>query len=140
MMFPLIPKCGQLLAPLALAATLPVKAMSHREVGRIVSPSDIKAGDVIGFSGNSWISGLINIGTYGIPFWGISHVGIMAHAADGRLLIFESTTLEDMPCEIAGECFNGTRRTRSTRFSRLTTARCGIIRFPGRFTTVKTNG
>ena len=109
MMFPLIPKCGQLLAPLALAATLPVKAMSRREVGRIVSPSDIKAGDVIGFSGNSWISGLINIGTYGIPFWGISHVGIMAHAADGRLLIFESTTLEDMPCEIAGECFNGTQ-------------------------------
>ena len=49
MMFPLIPKCGQLLAPLALAATLPVKAMSRREVGRIVSPSDIKAGDVIGF-------------------------------------------------------------------------------------------
>ena len=78
-------------------------------MGRIVSPSDIKAGDVIGFSGNSWISGLINIGTYGIPFWGISHVGIMAHAADGRLLLFESTTLENMPCEIAGECFNGTQ-------------------------------
>ena len=80
-----------------------------RTRSKIVSPDDIKAGDVIGFSGNSWISGLINIGTYGIPFWGISHVGIMAHAADGRLLLFECTTLEDMPCEIAGECFNGTQ-------------------------------
>jgi hypothetical protein len=75
----------------------------------IVNPDDLKAGDVIGFSGESWISFLINIGTYGIPFWGISHVGIMAHAADGRLLLFESTTLEDMPCEIGGACFNGTQ-------------------------------
>ena len=109
MMFPPIPKCGQLLAPLTLAAMLPLKALSRRDASRIVSPRDIKAGDVIGFSGNSWISGLINIGTYGIPFWGISHVGIMARAADGRLLLFESTTLENMPCEITGECFNGTQ-------------------------------
>ena len=108
-MLPFVPRCGKLFAPLTQAATLPVKAMSCRDVSQIVNPNDIKAGDVIGFSGNSWISGLINIGTYGIPFWGISHVGIMAHAADGRLLLFESTTLEDMPCEIAGECFNGTQ-------------------------------
>ena len=33
----------------------------------------------------------------------------MAHAADGRLLLFESTTLENMPCEISGACFNGTQ-------------------------------
>ena len=75
----------------------------------IVNPNDLKAGDVIGFSGESWVSFLINIGTYGIPFWGVSHVGVMAHAADGRLLLFESTTLEDVPCEISGVCFNGTQ-------------------------------
>ena len=76
---------------------------------QIVSPEDVKAGDVIGFSGNSWVSSLVNLGTCGLPRWGISHVGIMAHAADGRLLLFESTTLEAMPCEISGKCFNGTQ-------------------------------
>ena len=40
-------------------------------------PDEIKAGDIIGFSGDSWISTLVNIATYGIPFWGLSHVGIM---------------------------------------------------------------
>ena len=106
---------------------------------RIVNPNDLKAGDVIGFSGQSWISFLINIGTYGIPFWGISHVGIMAHAPDGRLLLFESTTLEDMPCEIGGECFNGTQATRWRRSSSGTRARCGITRYAGRFTRMKTS-
>ena len=86
-----------------------LKALSRYDLSLIVNPNDLKAGDVIGFSGNSWISALINLGTYGLPFSGISHVGIMAHAADGRLLLFESTTLENMPCELSGECFNGTQ-------------------------------
>jgi hypothetical protein len=102
-MFPFIPKCNQ---PPALPT---LRALSRYGLSLIVNPNDLKAGDVIGFSGNSWISALINVGTYGIPFWGISHVGVMAHAADGRLLLFESTTLENMPCEISGECFNGTQ-------------------------------
>ena len=72
-------------------------------------PEEIKAGDIVGFSGRSWISAGINIATYGIPLWGISHVGIMAHAPDGRLLIFESTSLEDLPCEISHENFTGTQ-------------------------------
>ena len=82
---------------------------SLAKLSQIVHPAEIKAGDVIGFSGCTWIGTIINIGTYGIPFYGISHVGIMAHAADGRLLLFESTTLEKMPCEIAGTCFDGTQ-------------------------------
>lgn len=69
----------------------------------------VKAGDVIGFSGYSWISAAINIGTYAIPLLGISHVGIMAHDDKGRLLIFESTSLDDLPCEISGEVFTGTQ-------------------------------
>ena len=39
----------------------------------------------------------------------ISHVGIMANAPDGRLLIFESTSLENLPCEISHENFTGTQ-------------------------------
>src|SRR3974390_1836959 len=69
----------------------------------------IKAGDLIAFSGNSFISDLVNIATYGLPRWGISHVGIMGEAADGRFLLFESTTLDGLPCEIAGIPFNGTQ-------------------------------
>lgn len=75
----------------------------------ILDMSAIKSGDLIGFSGQSWLSSAINIGTYGIPLFGISHVGIMAHADDGRLLIFESTSLENLPCEISHENFTGTQ-------------------------------
>jgi hypothetical protein len=70
----------------------------------------VKAGDIIGFSGKSWLSAAINIGTYGIPFWHISHVGIMGHVSDGRLLIFESTSLnDDEPCEVTGRPIIGTQ-------------------------------
>ncbi|MFZ5833151.1 MAG: hypothetical protein ACOY3P_23945 [Planctomycetota bacterium] len=79
---------------------------------KLVLPGEagIKAGDIIGFSGRSWLSVGINIATYGIPFWGISHVGITANAPDGRLLIFESTSLEGgIPCEITGKPICGTQ-------------------------------
>jgi hypothetical protein len=69
----------------------------------------LQPGDIIGFSGDSWISDFINLATYGIPRWGISHMGIMGEAADGRLLLFESTTLDGLPCEITREHFNGTQ-------------------------------
>lgn len=70
---------------------------------------NVKAGDLIAFSGNSWISDLVNLATYGLPRWGVSHVGIMGEAADDRLLLFESTTLDGLPCEITGVPFNGTQ-------------------------------
>jgi hypothetical protein len=72
-------------------------------------PDEIKAGDIIGFSGDSWISALVNMATYGLPFWGLSHVGIIGRADDGRLMLFESTQLDDLPCEISGEVFVGTQ-------------------------------
>lgn len=75
----------------------------------VMDTNVIKAGDVIGFSGRSWLSAGINLATYGIPLWGISHVGIMANDASGRLLIFESTSLDDLPCEISGKIFTGTQ-------------------------------
>lgn len=68
-----------------------------------------KPGDIIGFSGECFTSDFINVVTYGIPRWGISHVGIMGEAGDGRLLLFESTTMDGLPCEITGKPFFGTQ-------------------------------
>jgi hypothetical protein len=59
----------------------------------------IRPGDVIGFSGKGLISDLINVATYGIPRYSISHVGIVANFNSYQLL-FESTTLDDEPCVI----------------------------------------
>ncbi len=74
------------------------------------SPSPApKPGDIIGFSGECFTSDFINVVTYGIPRWGISHVGIMGEAGDGRLLLFESTTMDGLPCEITGKPFFGTQ-------------------------------
>jgi len=75
----------------------------------LFTPDTIKAGDVVGFSGDNWISALVNVATYGVPFWSLSHCGIMAYAADGRLMLFESTQLDDLPCEITGKVFHGTQ-------------------------------
>jgi hypothetical protein len=69
----------------------------------------IKTGDVIGFSGKTGLSSFINVVTGGIPFYGVSHVGIMANDDCGRLLLFESTTMDPLPCVITGEPFNGTQ-------------------------------
>ena len=82
--------------------------MAPRKPNIVLDTNVIKPGDIIGFSGSGWISVAINIGTYGIPFWGISHVGIMARGEDGRLLLFESSE-DDIPCAISGEHFVGTQ-------------------------------
>jgi len=70
-----------------------------------------KAGDIIGFSGDSWLSAGINLVTYGIPFWSLSHVGILGEH-DGELLLFESTSLSDLPCVIQGKPVWGTQAHR----------------------------
>jgi hypothetical protein len=62
--------------------------------------ASIREGDVIGFSGKGIVCDGINIGTYGIPRWGLSHIGI-ASRYRGRMYIFESTTLnENNECAI----------------------------------------
>jgi len=71
----------------------------------------IKTGDIIGFSGRNWLSTLINCGTYGIPFRSISHVGIIGEH-QGEQLLFESTTLSDLPCVIQGQCVRGVQAVR----------------------------
>lgn len=66
----------------------------------------VRPGDLIGFSGRGWMSDFINVVTYGIPRWGLSHVGIVGDFA-GRRLLFESTTLDEEPCEIQRRCVQG---------------------------------
>lgn len=63
-------------------------------------------GDIIGFSGANHISDFINVVTYGIPRWSISHIGICGEYKD-ELLLFESTTLGTDPCIIQGKQFDG---------------------------------
>ena len=70
-----------------------------------------KAGDVVGFSGDSWLSVGINLATYGIPFWSLSHVGILGEH-DGELLLFESTSLSELSCAIQGQPVWGTQAHR----------------------------
>lgn len=68
-------------------------------------------GDIIGFSGGGHTGRLISVATLGWPFswpvaWSsLSHVGIVApwhHSQTSDLLLFESTSLCDEPCEILG--------------------------------------
>lgn len=70
--------------------------------------SDVQPGDIIGFCGDNWMSAGICLVTYGIPFWSLSHVGIMGEY-NGRQLLFESTTLDHKPCEITGKLINGSQ-------------------------------
>lgn len=59
----------------------------------------LKPGDVIGFSGASLVSDVVNLCTYGIPRWSISHVGIIAVCARKKLL-FEANENTGLLCEI----------------------------------------
>lgn len=63
-------------------------------------------GDIIGFSGANYISDFINVVTYGIPRWSLSHIGIVGDYKDG-LVLFESTTLDPDPCLIQGKQVDG---------------------------------
>jgi hypothetical protein len=70
--------------------------------------SNLKPGDLIGFSSFDWSGFVINLGTYGIPFYDISHIGIISEH-QGQLMLFESTTFCNIPCSIQGIRVNGTQ-------------------------------
>ncbi|MFQ5419477.1 MAG: hypothetical protein ACE5EY_03835 [Anaerolineae bacterium] len=69
------------------------------------------AGDIIGFSGNSWLSAGINLATYGIPFWNLSHLGILGEFR-GELVLFESTSESTLECFIQKRLVCGTQAHR----------------------------
>ena len=86
-----------------------------------------KPGDIIGFSGDSWLSVGINLATYGIPFWSLSHVGVVGEydgEYDGELLVFESTEQSDLPCAIQGKPVCGTQ---AHRLDECVEAYCGKV-------------
>lgn len=68
--------------------------------------TNLKPGDLVGFSSWDWSGVIINIGTYGVPFIHLSHIGIMAEHM-GKLVLFESTTLCPIPCMIQGKRVGG---------------------------------
>ena len=71
----------------------------------------MRPGDLIAFSGYFMDSHLINVLSYGIPFFSASHVGILGNHQD-ELLLFESTTLSDLPCRIQGKPVKGVQAVR----------------------------
>jgi hypothetical protein len=64
---------------------------------------DLQFGDIIGFSHRSFLGACINIGTLGVPFYGLSHIGIIGPGH----MIYESTTLSDIPCHVTGKLIAG---------------------------------
>ena len=70
--------------------------------------SNVLPGDIFGFSGNYSDSALINLVTYGCPWYSVSHVGIMAEVGND-LLLFESTTGPPGPCFVQKRIVHGTQ-------------------------------
>ena len=65
-------------------------------------------GDTLGFSSWSRLGIGINLCTWGVPFWGLSHVaGIVRLPGESRLVICESTTTCAEPCLLCGQRHDG---------------------------------
>jgi len=73
--------------------------------------AEIKTGDIIAFSGFGRKSVLVNLVTFGWPFFWASHVGIIGEYK-GEQLLFESTTLSNIPCIIQKRPFKGVQGVR----------------------------
>ena len=65
---------------------------------------DLSPGDLIGFCDRGPLGVGINLATWGIPGWGLSHVAIVGGYGP---LLFESTTLADAPCAVTGKFTDG---------------------------------
>lgn len=66
----------------------------------------MKSGDLIGFSSHDLSGFMINLGSFGIPFYGLSHIGILAHQ-NHKLRLYESTTLCELPCLVQKKIVSG---------------------------------
>lgn len=72
---------------------------------------EFKDGDLVAFSGFGRSSVIVNLATYGVPFWSASHVGIIG-TYQGERLLFESTSLSNIPCVVQGKAFKGVQAVR----------------------------
>jgi hypothetical protein len=69
---------------------------------------DLKDGDVVGFSGSHYLSDFINVVTYGVPRYSISHVGILARKNKrSKWLVFEANEDVPYPCAITKRKHDG---------------------------------
>jgi hypothetical protein len=69
---------------------------------------DLKDGDIIGFSGSHYLSDFINLVTYGIPRYSLSHVGILARKnRRSKWLVFEASEDVPYPCAITHRKHDG---------------------------------
>ena len=74
----------------------------------MVRSPEIKAGDLIGFSGQGFVADGINLGSLGIPRYSLSHIAIVGgHVSSPALLLWESTTLGKQPCFISKKRVKG---------------------------------
>lgn len=78
--------------------------------------------DIVGFSERGPVGCLINLLTFGVPFWGIGHVGTIARHVD-ELLLYHSTAAQSLPCAITGKFVDGVQAQRPDEF---------IAQYPGR--------
>lgn len=71
--------------------------------------SDVRPGDVIGFSDLSSLGRWINYTTWGLPGWGLSHIAIVATSPldDGEAVVFESTSSCNRPCLVSKRVVRG---------------------------------
>jgi len=81
-----------------------------------VGAPEYQPGDVLGFSSRSCLGIWINLGTFGVPLVGLSHVGVViAHPETGELVLCESTTLAPWKCCIRGQRTSGVQCQRIDR-------------------------
>ena len=82
-----------------------------RETGMfraLCEKTEFLPGGLIGFSGADPVSDLVNLATWGIPRWGLSHIAIVApHVATQLSILIESTTLCDLECLYTRKRGNG---------------------------------
>ena len=69
--------------------------------------SQIKDGDLLGFSGQGALSDLINIGTWRMPRQGIAHIGICCTYRKQKYIFESTTTNGDKSCVLQGKPVNG---------------------------------
>jgi len=93
-------------------------------------------GDVVGFSGQGFVSDAINVGTYGVPRWGLSHIGIVS-TYRGERYLFESTSLNDDPCAILRKPISGVQ---AHKIKHLLTRPGKVWRYPLQDRILKTSG
>lgn len=105
------------MSPWLTAGTVnPIESTLTSTVVKMMTPRKtegpaFKPGDIIGFTGLGWECVAINILTYGLPKFSIAHVGILGEY-EGELVLFESTTLSDVPCIIQGKLVDGVQAVR----------------------------